>query len=239
MAKELLRSSNYWTLNKTLVKKLGIETAFLLTNLIEAEHLMKTVDGWFFQTIEKLEDVSTLSRHKQESSIEKLKNIGIVQVEVKGLPAKRYFKIDENALKQYILEETQFVKNSQTGMQKINKQDCEKLATSKESTYKESTYKSSSSVYQFYQQNFGQLSPFLAESIDHWINDLSSELVIESLKIALKNGKPFKYAEGIMKDWLKNNVRTLCDVHAKEVSFSSKTKRKKEAVDIEQFNLDD
>ena len=32
LIKELLMSSNYWVLNKTIVKEFGIETAFLLSN---------------------------------------------------------------------------------------------------------------------------------------------------------------------------------------------------------------
>lgn len=85
----------------------------------------------------------------------------------------------------------------------------------------------SSSAYTFYQNNFGTLSPFVAESIEHWINDLSEELVIESMKLAAKAHKRFNYAEGILKDWLKNNVRTLDDVQARETEHKNKNNKKK------------
>ena len=80
---------------------------------------------------------------------------------------------------------------------------------------------SSSNAFAFYQNNFGVISPFVADNIEHWINDLSEELVIESMKIALKANKKFNYAEGILKDWYRNNIKTLDDVQAKE------TERKK------------
>ena len=84
----------------------------------------------------------------------------------------------------------------------------------------------SSSVYDFYQQNFGVLTPFVAESIEHWISDLNESLVIASMERALKNNKKFNYAEGILKDWYRNNIRTLDDVEAKENQFTNKRKTK-------------
>lgn len=240
MPKSLIRSSNYWILNKTLVQKLGIETAFLLTNLIEAEHMMKAKDGWFFQTIEKLEQVSTLSRYKQEKCIEKLRKEGLVDVEVKGLPAKRYFRINNQRLSEFILVKNKFVNNSQTDMRKTNKQVSEKLTTSKESNYKESNYKSSSkgelNPFKFYEKNFGVLTPFLTDNITQWCEDLSDELVVEAMKISLKANKQFNYAEGIMRSWLRNNIKTLDDVQAAEIEFE---RNKKQKVDRSESQYDD
>lgn len=84
------------------------------------------------------------------------------------------------------------------------------------------TSNSSSNAFAFYQENFGVLSPFVAENIEHWIGDLNEELVIEAMKLALKANKKFNYAEGILKDWLSNNVKTLDDVKAKEVEFKNR-----------------
>ena len=46
--KQLLMSSNYYTLNKQIVKSLGIESAFLLTILIEASDGLSDDEGWFY-----------------------------------------------------------------------------------------------------------------------------------------------------------------------------------------------
>src|SRR5699024_10133424 len=59
------------------------------------------------------------------------------------------------------------------------------------------TINSSSSAFAFYENNIGVLTPFIAENIEHWINDLNEELVIESMKLAIKANKKFNYAEGI------------------------------------------
>lgn len=90
--------------------------------------------------------------------------------------------------------------------------------------------------FHFYETNFGVLSPFISESIKQWCSDLSDELVIESMKIALKEGKRFNYAEGILKKWYSNNIKTLNDVKAAENEFKNKRKPKKKN-DIDWDNL--
>ena len=125
--KQLLMSSNYWTLNKDVVKMFGIETAFMLSNLAEAESMMADDDGWFYQTHNTVESMTGLSRHKQDVAIDKLEKEGILHKKVRGIPAKRYFKLDYKCLA------NKFAKNQQTSMRKISKLDCEKLPTNKES----------------------------------------------------------------------------------------------------------
>lgn len=81
---------------------------------------------------------------------------------------------------------------------------------------------SSSNAFGFYESNFGMITPFIADKISDWVNALSEELVIESMKIALTNNKQFNYAEGILRDWHKRNVKTLSDVKALEKEFKRK-----------------
>lgn len=126
LVKQLLTSSNYWTLNKTVVKIFGIETAFLLTNLAEAETMMADKNGWFYQTSDTLESMTTLSRYKQDRCIAELEEAGILKKDVRGMPAKRYFKLDYKVLSNKIAN------NLQTSVKNNDKLDCEKLTTNKE-----------------------------------------------------------------------------------------------------------
>lgn len=143
--KQLLMSSNYFVLNKQITKKLGIETAFLLTVLIEGSDKLSDEEGWFFQTIELLEEITGLSRHKQTKIIENLLRLNLMTQKNRGVPCKRYFKInfknvenliflglnsevkktESSLLKIDKLESKNFtnknVNNSQTSMSKINK----------------------------------------------------------------------------------------------------------------------
>ncbi|PDY44521.1 DnaD domain-containing protein [Bacillus pseudomycoides] len=84
---------------------------------------------------------------------------------------------------------------------------------------------SSSNIFSFYENNFGILNPFVADSITQWANDTSEELVQAAMERALKQQKKWNYAEGILKQWVNKNIRTLADVHASETEFKNKGKK--------------
>ncbi|WP_281659104.1 DnaD domain protein [Halobacillus sp. Cin3] len=67
----------------------------------------------------------------------------------------------------------------------------------------------------FYEQNFGILKPFVAENISDWCTEMSDELVVASMKLAIKNNKShFGYCEAILKDWESKGVRTIEDARS-------------------------
>ena len=118
--KQLLMSSNYYTLNKQIVKSLGIESAFLLTILIEASDGLSDDEGWFYQTIEKIGELTGIGRHTQDKIIKDLIELKILEQKNKGVPCKRYFKIN------YPMIENLVFFNPQTSLSEIDKLDCEK-----------------------------------------------------------------------------------------------------------------
>jgi hypothetical protein len=119
--KQLLMSSNYYTLNKQIVKALGIEPAFLLTILIEASDGLADDEGWFYQTIETLEELTGLSRHKQNKIIQDLIETNILIQENRGTPCRRFFKISFQEIENLVFKKTE------TSLLKIDKLDCKKL----------------------------------------------------------------------------------------------------------------
>ena len=86
--KQLLMSSSYFVLNKQIVKLFVIETAFLLTTLIEASDGLANDEGWFYKTAPSLEEETGLSNHKQSKIIEELTKLGILEQDNKGMPIK-------------------------------------------------------------------------------------------------------------------------------------------------------
>lgn len=75
-------------------------------------------------------------------------------------------------------------------------------------------------IYQFYQQNFGVLSPLIGEKLGGWVKDLGEELVKEALTKTLMNGsRNFSYAETIMREWYNKNIKTLEQVQALELDY--------------------
>jgi DnaD/phage-associated family protein len=76
-------------------------------------------------------------------------------------------------------------------------------------------------VYQFYQSHFGIPSPYVMQSINQWANDLSPELVLEALKITYKDGKTWKYTEGILRNWAKDGITSLNDLEKQKEKKSA------------------
>ena len=118
--KQLLMSSNYYTLNKQIVKELGIESAFLLTILIEASDGLADNEGWFYQTIEKIGELTGLGRHKQDKIIKELIDLKILEQKNKGVPCKRYFKVNYEMIENLVFQ------NQQSSLSENSKLDCPK-----------------------------------------------------------------------------------------------------------------
>lgn len=86
--------------------------------------------------------------------------------------------------------------------------------------------KSSNSSFQnlsdFYQENFGALSSYIAEELKNHIEDYGFDLSLEALKRTAESQKTFRYAKGILKNWDKNGIKTLDDAMAESASFERK-----------------
>tara|TARA_R100000781_G_scaffold113158_1_gene81184 strand:- start:788 stop:1444 length:657 start_codon:yes stop_codon:yes gene_type:complete len=97
--KDLLSSSAYLVVNKTLARQVGLKAAVLLADLISKEQYFMDngmiKDGWFFNTEDNILKDTTLSCYKQRTAIKTLKEHKLLKVKRMGIPAKQHFKIDE------------------------------------------------------------------------------------------------------------------------------------------------
>lgn len=123
----LLASDNYIIFNKEIAKEYGIEVAIIIGELAsEYKYYQKNnqlIEEYFYSTIENVENNTTLSRYQQDKALNKLKELNLIDVKVKGIPPKRYVKFNLQIFT------NQFVKNLQIKMQKTNKLNCKKLTT--------------------------------------------------------------------------------------------------------------
>ena len=102
--KHLLSSSAFLIVNKQLAKQVGLKGAVLLADLISKEEYFIAngmTDGWFFNTAKNIEEDTCLTSHQQRKAIKNLKDLGIIETKVIGIPAKQHFKIIENKLLSY------------------------------------------------------------------------------------------------------------------------------------------
>lgn len=95
----ILSSSNYIVVNKDLIQSLGLESAVIFGVLAsEADYWQKENrldDGFFFCTVKKIREITSLSEHVQRQAIVKLQKMKLIDVKYQGLPKTRYFKVNE------------------------------------------------------------------------------------------------------------------------------------------------
>lgn len=125
----LISSSNFIVVNKSLAREIGLIESVVLGELAsEYDHWKATGDlddGYFYSTVDNLSENTTLSKYQQRSALDNLKAKGIIDVTVKGLPAKRYIKINEEQVEKLL--KNKLSKNSPTGSQVFSPTVGEKL----------------------------------------------------------------------------------------------------------------
>lgn len=131
-------SNNYGLYNKTLAKKIGLHESIFLGEIIsEYDYWNRmhslTDDGYFYSTVENVMESTTLSDYQQRSIIKHLVELKILNVRVAGMPAKRYFKINEEQFYAILLEDDKDSDNNS------------ELTSSKETCYKDLTELTTSS----------------------------------------------------------------------------------------------
>ncbi len=99
---DLLRNDGFIIYNKNLARNIGVNEAILYSELLSRWNYFKqrgqlTEDGFFFNTIKDLEEGTALSEYQQRRALNSLRDKGLIEIEVRGIPAKRYFRIVEDS----------------------------------------------------------------------------------------------------------------------------------------------
>lgn len=126
---QLIASSNFLTFNICIAKEVGNDAAILLAELsssqIYFERQGMLTDGWFFETVEQIEERTNLSKYQQSKAVKRLEEVGILKTRMMGIPAKRFFLVDGDKI--LALVDRKKSKNLTTGGQKTLPQEVKKL----------------------------------------------------------------------------------------------------------------
>ena len=126
---KLLASDNYIVVNKDLIKILNLEGAVMLGQLASEyvywENARKLEDGYFYSTIEDIQEKTSLTAYQQRNVIKMLEEKELINVKLMGMPAKRYIKINENQVIKIL--HNKMLKNFTTRCEKTLQQDVKKL----------------------------------------------------------------------------------------------------------------
>ena len=104
--KRLLIGDNYLKLNKDVVRNYGYDFAHLLDELCYESDYWESngllIDGFFYSTVKNLENKTWIPEKRQRKAVEEMQKIGFLEIKLKGLPKKRFFKIDEEKLFKFL-----------------------------------------------------------------------------------------------------------------------------------------
>lgn len=103
-----IASTNYLIINKDIAKIFGNDVSLLLSELAGWHDFFKNneelIDGWFYLSVEKVEQNINLTQYQQKKALDELQKFGVVQTKIAGVPARRMLKINERILENLIQE---------------------------------------------------------------------------------------------------------------------------------------
>lgn len=130
---QALSADNFITVNRTAAAIVGLDAAVILGELASEslywQNHKEGFDGWFYSTVENLEERTFLSAHSQRQAIQRLQDQGWIRVEKKGMPAKRYISINEEEIEKSLHDKS--LKFLTTRRQKNERQDVKIFNTNK------------------------------------------------------------------------------------------------------------
>lgn len=215
----LVAGDNYIIVNRTLIKNLGLKEAVILGELASEFNYYKKnnlldENGYFYSTIENIEENTGLSRSQQKTVLDKLKELEIIDVIVKGIPAKRYVKI--NAFRLI----SQYAEKLQTSLLKTDKLECQKLTTKNNNKSNKENNITIDMIYEYLEENGFVLAPIHYEVINEWD---PNELTMYAIKKAVLNNKfNINYIDKILYSYKKDNITTVQQAIEKEEEFNNK-----------------
>lgn len=110
----ILSTDAFLSVNKAISKKIGIIPAIVLSELISEQKYWTSrneldSDGYFYSTIENIEDNCGIKRSQQDSAIEVLLKENLLFKKIKGMPRKRFFKINTDTILKILTEKETFI----------------------------------------------------------------------------------------------------------------------------------
>lgn len=78
--------------------------------------------------------------------------------------------------------------------------------------------------FNFFEENgFGTIGGHISQKISAWCDDLSDELILEAMKIAVERGaKSWSYVEKILINWAEKKIKTVAQANALILAYKEK-----------------
>lgn len=224
---DLIKSTGYITVSKELAREIGLHESMILSELISQYEYFKNRgelnhEGYFYCTIDKMEKQTTLTRELQDKAIKNLIKLNLIKKEIKGLPAKRHFKINEQEIFKLFLtkktEEPRHVQNesmTQTSKSEKHKQERVIDTNINNNNYNKTEEEESVEIPQKIQLKFQQIfNRQLSVEFYQEITAIYSntDTILKALSICEQQADKPCYLLVILKDWKQNKLHTITEI---------------------------
>jgi len=129
----ILNANNYHTFNREIARRIGLEAAIFLSEVIDKycyfEKKDQIVKGWFYLTIDAVEERTTLSRRQQDTAIDKLIELKFIETKQMGMPAKRHFRVFKENITEWLNCTNKIDENAKQGCTQTPNKDSELVQT--------------------------------------------------------------------------------------------------------------
>ena len=193
--------------------ELGIDEAIMIGELASEYDYWDSKeqldeDGFFYSTVENVEENTTLTKYKQKKALDNLQKLGLVEVKRKGLPAKRYIKINEEQLMGILSNKKS--KNLTSRSQKISQLEVKKfdLNNNKDNNNKNNKKEinKEKKSKQKKEKTDKRFSPPTVQQVKDYCLERGNNINPEKF-VAFYQSKGWKIGKSPMTDW-KSAVRT-------------------------------
>lgn len=211
---EMAGQSNVITIRKPFVSFTGsLEAAMLLDQLLYWTS-RSVMGGWIAKSDADFQEELSLTRYGVRSARDTLLQMGIVEIDLRkfnGFPTQHY-RLDMDKLShQWAAFVLRLSEIEQTDCPKTDTPLSENGQSLTETTYRDSLVVVNAGMAEIskgYEQEFGALTPMIADAIRDAIDTYPPEWIPEAMEIAVKgNHRSWKYVEGILKNCKAKNIR--------------------------------
>lgn len=111
----------------------SVKSGLMLSQLVYWHGMGKRYDGWFYKSVKEFQTETGLSRHEQDGALKQLVSLGLVRVDLAGIPATRIFWVNTNDVEKML---TRWLETLEHDSQKLLIQFAEKRPTNTETTHR-------------------------------------------------------------------------------------------------------
>ncbi|HAB43298.1 MAG TPA: DNA-binding protein [Acinetobacter sp.] len=168
----------------------GINGALMLSQMVYWSKRTKDRNGFFYKTQDEWEEETGLGRREQETARKKLRELGFVSEQKRGVPCKVHFKVEHDALYAALI---QYAQNSQSSMAESAKLECTNPPNSnggKRQTNTENTAETTSENTNIYKQKFNFADALVSQGADQKL--ISEYMEVRKAKKAVNSETAFK-----------------------------------------------